>query len=416
MIKQSVLKLFFAAALFAFAMKQFTGTVLLLLTALQLSTGTLSPSDVKNKNKKAKELKVRQGPQPTSVLERGLVQEEPSAKDILVESGTFYEETALKNFKGTVLGYVTPWNNHGYDVAKIWGSKFNYVSPVWLQILRKGPKQYELGGAHDVDGGWVKDVKKAGEAINNKIVPRVLFDRFTDKDFSQLLTHSEERTIAANLILTTVQKYKFDGIVLEVWSQLSARVEDEYLVGLVTDICQTLTGAGFDCILVIPPARKETYDLFSRKHFETLAPVVTAFSLMTYDFSSIQRPGANGPLYWVKNAVQHICPDSAENLKEKRAKILLGLNLYGNDYTPNGGQAIIGHEYLALLKHLKGHLTYDEHDVENFFEVKTSNGRHMVFYPTLYSINERLKLARKLGTGISLWELGQGLDYFYDLF
>lgn len=136
----------------------------------------------------------------------------------------------------------------------------------------------------------------------------------------------------------------------------------------------------------------------------------------TYDFSTIQRPGANGPLYWVKNAVQHICPDSAENLKEKRAKILLGLNLYGSDYTPNGGQPIIGHEYLALLKHLKGHLTFDEHDVENFFEVKTSNGRHMVFYPTLFSINERLKLARELGTGISLWELGQGLDYFYDLF
>lgn len=53
-------------------------------------------------------------------------------------------------------------------MAKIWGGKFNYVSPVWLQVLRKGPKQYELGGAHDIDAGWVKDVKKAGEAINNK--------------------------------------------------------------------------------------------------------------------------------------------------------------------------------------------------------------------------------------------------------
>ncbi|XP_058125108.1 chitinase domain-containing protein 1 [Anopheles ziemanni] len=376
---------------------------------------TLSPSKKKG-NKAPKELKVKTGPQLANVYDRDLVQGEPSARDIIVENAAYFEDTTLKLFEGKVLGFVTPWNNHGYDVAKIWGPKFDYVSPVWLQVLRKGPKQYEIGGVHDIDDGWVKDVKKAGSIINNRVIPRVLFDKFADRDFSQLLTYPEERTIVAKLLLATIRKHKFDGIVLEVWSQLAARVEDNYLVGLVEEICNTLTASSYDCILVIPPARKETYDLFSRKHFESLVNTVTAFSLMTYDFSSVQRPGANAPLYWVRNAVQHICPDSAENVREKRSKILLGLNMYGSDFTPNGGQPIVAHEYLALLKHLKGHLTYDEHDVENFFEVKTSNGRHMVFYPTLFSIDERLKLARELGTGISIWELGQGLDYFYDLF
>jgi chitinase domain-containing protein 1 len=46
-------------------------------------------------------------------------------------------------------------------VAKTW-QKFDIISPVWLQILRKGPKEYEIGGEHDIDSDWVLDVKKTG--------------------------------------------------------------------------------------------------------------------------------------------------------------------------------------------------------------------------------------------------------------
>lgn len=43
-------------------------------------------------------------------------------------------------------------------------------------------------------------------------------------------------------------------------------------------------------ILVIPPKRGKE-ELFSSKHFEALYDYVTAFSLMTYDFSNSHRPG-----------------------------------------------------------------------------------------------------------------------------
>lgn len=88
--------------------------VLIFVVGVAVVSGTLSPSS-KTKNKsKAKEYKANSGPVSESVFDRGLIEEEPSSKDIITEGGTYFADTSFRNFNGTILGYVTPVNSLYY--------------------------------------------------------------------------------------------------------------------------------------------------------------------------------------------------------------------------------------------------------------------------------------------------------------
>ncbi|CAM9893673.1 unnamed protein product, partial [Laminaria digitata] len=121
----------------------------------------------------------KEGPVQLSVVERGLVTPGVSAGSILREHQAWHAEEGTKRFPGETLGYVTPWNGRGYDFARTFRSKLDYVSPAWYQLrgwaaedsgnlsggddLNAAPPSEEmvfsLTGGHDFDEAWVSDVR-----------------------------------------------------------------------------------------------------------------------------------------------------------------------------------------------------------------------------------------------------------------
>ena len=126
-----------------------------LLLTVELGCATLSKGDRKKKSKE----KATPEKQPI-VNETGPTL---TAKDVLENHSKYKAETSEKNFIGDVLGYVTPWNSHGYStsvhhilkaekcstkiVATVWSFfscsfkvMFDPLSYLWKDVLNFGPR------------------------------------------------------------------------------------------------------------------------------------------------------------------------------------------------------------------------------------------------------------------------------------
>lgn len=190
-----------------------------LLMQLVLTGATLSKND--KKKEKQKEVTLSS----VNVIDRGLVTEKLKSKDIIKEHASYCDrDREVKHFPGVTLAYVTPWNNHGYDVAKIFSQKFSFVSPVWLQIKRRKGGTFFVQGDHDIDQGWVEDVTKGK---SSEMVPRVLFDGWSRTDYESLFSDESAIEDCANVLLKFIKKKKFPGIVVEIWSQLGGQYRKE---------------------------------------------------------------------------------------------------------------------------------------------------------------------------------------------
>ncbi|CAF5020520.1 unnamed protein product, partial [Rotaria sp. Silwood1] len=214
-------------------------------------------------------------PAKTNVLQRNLVEENTNPQSILENYQSYCSKCLeTREFNNPTLVYITPWNSHGYDIAKIFTKKFDYISPVWFNIKRTDFEKYTINGIHDIDQKWIETLKEKNSNVH--IVPRVIFEQWSTDDIHALFQSENEKQQLALTFEKFLNEYTnlFDGYVLELLVQFRGASKPM-----------------LNHIITIPPYE----ELFNKDDFEMLFEHLDGFSVMTYDFPN-REPGPIAPL------------------------------------------------------------------------------------------------------------------------
>jgi chitinase domain-containing protein 1 len=351
--------------------------------------------------------------------------------EVLANNGVCNSPTH-KHFRGKSLGYVTPWNSQGLEAAVKYAAKFDYMSPVWHQL--KIRDQLEILGERDPD--FLIQITVANPSI--KLVPRLMLEDTLPADYAAFLEDDGTTQAFAVRLAEFVESQGYHGIVLEVWAhglelfrELSDRTEFRALqTRMLKAVGRQFKRRKLLLILPVPPLKVLYRSDFDGSEFLELAEYVSFFHIMTNDFSR-SIAGPNSPLFWIENCLSHfkdkldfseLDEEEADAIYSKYTnKLLISIPFYGYHFKPvpssksyatHESEAIYGADYLSLLESQRPELTWDQRFAETYFTLKDNS---VVYYPSTKFIKSRLDFAAAQGVGIAVWELGQGLEYFYDL-
>ncbi|EGG20314.1 chitinase domain-containing protein 1 [Cavenderia fasciculata] len=339
-----------------------------------------------------------------NVVKRNLVRENFRPSSIIKNYLSYYEDTSKRLFDGNVLAYVTPWNKHGYEIAERFKHKFTHVSPVWHQIKWDGKKTL-IQGDNNYDKKWIDSIRDGSQT---KVVPRYQFD---GQNWNTALAKVVLDDILIDQLINDIKKNDYDGLVLEgivPYFKIDKKPRNQFIERLYKKI-QSIKKQLF---IVVPPIDRG--QLFTNEDFHSLVSFVDGFSLMTYDYDPSQA--SVSPLPWVEHNLRGVLAgDSGDNVH----KVMMGIPFYGYRTTLKDSPAVLGNDYIEMIKKYKPKRidwsrTTHEHTF-TYQDEASGNTEQKVTYPSLLFIQERIQLAKQYQVSISIWEIGQGLDYFYDL-
>ena len=341
-----------------------------------------------------------------SVFDKQIVQEKVNISDVLNNYNEVLSDMNA-NFVGRgkhVLGFITPWNNDGYGLTEEFGDKFSVVVPTWFFAEIKNMK-FVINGEDAVNQTWLDIMRE--KHPGTLIAPRLIFNINPDVFYNEnKYIFNVFRQTLANII----QKYDFNAIFLEVPSYVTFLQTNQLVPALVKEIRMAFGKKKKGKVLCeIPNVLKGYLDYIDPKSLKKIADQADLVYMSIYE---LPQTSAISPLSALEQTNIWLQQSGI-----KKEKFIAGFPFFGFDYGNGvGREYVMGQDFINTLSEYKVSPYFLKEYQETVYFYKKNKASHTLYYPSLYDLNTRFHKTISYGyAGFGIWELAQGLPYFYDL-
>eukprot|EP00931_Biecheleriopsis_adriatica_P065674 TRINITY_DN40168_c0_g1_i1.p1 TRINITY_DN40168_c0_g1~~TRINITY_DN40168_c0_g1_i1.p1 ORF type:complete len:450 (-),score=110.82 TRINITY_DN40168_c0_g1_i1:23-1345(-) len=385
---------------------------------------TAAPASASSKASEASPESKQQRVRETCAPELGLVKEEETASSWTRNFRKFCNSSspfAEKNLGvREVLGFVAPWTDHGHRAARYFRGKLSSVSPLWFRVLpgRAENQLFELAGKElaKEHSAWAQQLS-AGSGPN--VLPHLSLEGFDKLEGLRAVLESPD--VLAEEVSQLCEAMQFSGVVFDVRLALFPSLR-KLLPGLAAALSQRLRPAGRRFLLSVPADKPGTKPSFDRAEAAAVSKFVDGVVVSTRDFSKTE-PGPSAPLPWVRSCLLRLMAthSSADGEGLRAEQLLLEVPLYGRAFAwgsdaseaESEGKVILPLELAKAVSKQKPRLVWDAEAAEH--SANLTKSKVFASLPSLAFVEARLRLARSLGVGVALRELGSGFDAAFDL-
>ncbi|KAK2961466.1 hypothetical protein BLNAU_3587 [Blattamonas nauphoetae] len=345
--------------------------------------------------------------------------------------------------------------------------KFDILLPRWYEITFMDYVDF-VSEPHFNDT-WLKKERQIEASLDPhftapKIIPSFRLTDWTAFDFVDFLHSKNNKNLFIDGLIRECELHVFDGVHLDLghllWMTVTESQTDQQSFSSNTKACiaffQILAKElhEHDLRFYLSIAYPTFFSSFGNPRFPIVIPQVL-FSDRSLDGLFID-PFTNpllrsGPLSYSAQTLHHTIDAVLQDTRIAHLldytatdampteKIFVGIAFSGQDTSRGRARGTVrGPDYLHILKHYKTELAYDESvgftalkytsspsfclkngtqlERSVHLPVSTEKEQHICYFPTIDTLHDQLQVLQQKQLNVAVYDLGDGLDYFMDLF